>query len=164
MKISRARLPSPEQKQKRRSPSPGWDRDDRRGRNYHSPSPSPPDSEYDKPCGLISREITEAPLPIDLEKPPTLGTYSKITDPDEHIDNINAPLDYQGIRGAIKYRLFPTTFKKGAMAWYKSLRDESFTSWKQLKRILSRHFTASRRHPKSKVSLEMIIQSWEESL
>ena len=105
-----------------------------------------------------------AQLPKGLEKPPPLGTYDGTSDPDEHIENIDALLDYRGVRGAIKCRLFPTTLRKGAMAWYKSLPDESISSWRQLGRIFSRHFTASRRHPKTEASLEAIIQGKEESL
>ena len=36
-----------------------------------------------------------------------------------------------------------------AMSWYKSLPEKSITSWKHLRRIFSRHFTSSCRHPKS---------------
>ncbi|XP_058783321.1 uncharacterized protein LOC131657997 [Vicia villosa] len=50
------------------------------------------------------------------------------------------------------------------MTWYKSLPDESITSWKVLGKLFSRHFTASRRHPKSEASLEAIIQGKDESL
>ncbi|XP_058733383.1 uncharacterized protein LOC131604992 [Vicia villosa] len=50
------------------------------------------------------------------------------------------------------------------MAWYKSLPNESITSWKGLGRLSSRNFTTSRRHPKSEVSLEAIIQGKDESL
>ncbi|XP_058761565.1 uncharacterized protein LOC131634955 [Vicia villosa] len=50
------------------------------------------------------------------------------------------------------------------MTWYKSLPDESITSWRVLGILFSRHFTASRRHPKSEASLEAIIQGKDESL
>ncbi|XP_058726107.1 uncharacterized protein LOC131597424 [Vicia villosa] len=50
------------------------------------------------------------------------------------------------------------------MTWYKSLPDESITSRKVLEKLFSRHFTASRRHPKSEASLESIIQGKDESL
>ncbi|XP_058786210.1 uncharacterized protein LOC131660868 [Vicia villosa] len=53
--------------------------------------------------------------------------------------------------------------RKGALTWYKSLPDESITSWKVLGKFFSRHFTASRRHPKSEASLEAIIQGKDES-
>ena len=57
-----------------------------------------------------------------------MGTYDGTTDPDEHIENIDVLLDYRGVRGAIKCLLFPTTLRKGAMTWYKSLPDESISS------------------------------------
>ncbi|XP_058784451.1 uncharacterized protein LOC131659257 [Vicia villosa] len=50
------------------------------------------------------------------------------------------------------------------MTWYKSLPDESITSWKVLGKLFSRHFMASRRHPKSEASLEVIVQGKDESL
>ncbi|MCI85781.1 hypothetical protein A2U01_0107060, partial [Trifolium medium] len=34
-------------------------------------------------------------IPAGFEKPPLLGTYDGQTDPDEHIDNINAILDFR---------------------------------------------------------------------
>jgi hypothetical protein len=49
------------------------------------------------------------PLPAGFEKPPSLGIYDRTTDPDEHIKNIDALLDYRNIRGAIKCQFFPTT-------------------------------------------------------
>ncbi|XP_058766411.1 uncharacterized protein LOC131640010 [Vicia villosa] len=50
------------------------------------------------------------------------------------------------------------------MTWYKSLPDESIISWRVLGKLFSRHFMASRRHPKSEASLEAIIQGKDESL
>ncbi|MCI74981.1 hypothetical protein A2U01_0096247, partial [Trifolium medium] len=77
----------------------------------------------------LSRDIMRVPIPQGLEKPPQLDTYDRLTDPDEHIENIDVLLNYRQVRGAIKCRLFPTTLRKGAMAWYKSLPAESITSW-----------------------------------
>ena len=68
------------------------------------------------------------------------------------------------MKGAIKYRLFLTTLRKGAMTGYKILPFESIISLKQLGNIFSRHFSASRQHPKSEASLEPIIQGRDESL
>ena len=72
----------------------------------------------------------DAPLPIGLEKPPNLGTYNEATDLDDHIENVDALLDYHGVKGTIRCRLFPTTLRKGEMYWYKSLPNESINSWK----------------------------------
>ncbi|MCI81952.1 hypothetical protein A2U01_0103226, partial [Trifolium medium] len=45
-----------------------------------------------------------------------LGTYDRQADPNEHIDNINAVLDFRMVTGAIRCRLLTTTLRKGAMA------------------------------------------------
>ncbi|MCI59407.1 hypothetical protein A2U01_0080662, partial [Trifolium medium] len=58
-------------------------------------------------------------------------------------------LDFCRVSGAIRCRLFPTTLRKGAMAWYQSMSPESVSSWKDLTEQFRRHFTASRRHPKT---------------
>ncbi|MCI92956.1 hypothetical protein A2U01_0114254, partial [Trifolium medium] len=57
-----------------------------------------------------------APIPAGFEKPPQLWTYDGQSDPDEHIDNVNAILDFRMVSEAIRCRLFPTTLRKGAMA------------------------------------------------
>ncbi|MCI87499.1 hypothetical protein A2U01_0108783, partial [Trifolium medium] len=58
------------------------------------PRHSPPGSdEEDSRCPL-SKEIMRAPIPTGFEKPPQLETYDGQFDPDEHIDNINAVLDF----------------------------------------------------------------------
>ncbi|MCI27981.1 hypothetical protein A2U01_0049181, partial [Trifolium medium] len=81
-----------------------------------------------------------------------------------HIQNIEIHLNYRQVRGAIKCRHFPTTPRKGALAWYKTLPPESITSWNNLKDKFTRHFTASRAQPKTEATLKAIIQGKDESL
>ncbi|MCI35800.1 hypothetical protein A2U01_0057021, partial [Trifolium medium] len=81
---------------------------------------SPDGSDEEAACCPLSRGIMRAPIPSGFEKPPPLGTYDGQTDPDEHVDNINAILDFRRVSGAIRCRLFPTTLKKGAMACTKA--------------------------------------------
>ena len=121
------RSPTTKSRNRSKSRSPRKNRNPRQDR---SPRDSSPSSDDDDPRGPLSREILNTKLPRGLEKPPPLGQYDGTTDPDEHIENIDALLDYRGVRGAIKCRLFPTTLRKGAMTWYKSLPRESITSWK----------------------------------
>ncbi|MCI38105.1 hypothetical protein A2U01_0059333, partial [Trifolium medium] len=75
------------------------------------------------------RGIMRAPIPAGFERPPPLGTYDGQTVPDEHIHNINVILDFRMVSGAIRCRLFPTTLRKEAMAWYQSLAPQSVSSW-----------------------------------
>ncbi|MCI09591.1 hypothetical protein A2U01_0030678 [Trifolium medium] len=105
-----------------------------------------------------------AHIPSGFEKPPPLETYDGQTDPDKHIDNINVILDFHRVSGPIICRLFLTTLMKGAMAWYQSLAPQSISSWKDLTEQFCRHFTASRRHPKTVATLEAIYQGKDESL
>jgi hypothetical protein len=121
-------------------------------------------SDDDDNQGPLSLEILNTPLPKGLEKPPSLGQYDGQGDPDDHIAHINVNLQYQRVKGPIRCRLFPTTLKKGALDWYKSLPPGSITSWGQLCTLFSRHFTASRRHPKTVASLEAIVQKENEPL
>ncbi|PNX90373.1 hypothetical protein L195_g046497, partial [Trifolium pratense] len=66
--------------------------------------------------------------------------------------------------GSIKCKLFPTTLRKGAMAWYKSLAPGSIDSWSDLCARFLAHFTSSRRHPKTEATLEAIVQGETEPL
>ncbi|CAJ2673558.1 unnamed protein product [Trifolium pratense] len=137
--------------------SPRRDNPPRRQRN-RSPE------ERDSHQGPLSRRIRELPLPVGLEKPPAMDTYDGSTDPDEHIENLEALLEYRNVRGSIKCKLFPTTLRKGAMAWYKSLAPGSIDSWSDLCARFRAHFTSSRRHPKTEATLEAIIQGENEPL
>ncbi|GAU34620.1 hypothetical protein TSUD_394110 [Trifolium subterraneum] len=126
----------------------------------HSPGLSD-DEVYKSP---LSRQIMDLELPRALQKPPQLGKYDGLTDPDIHIQNIDAILNYQAVRGGIKCRIFPTTLVEGAMAWYRSLPQGSITSWNDLCKQFTSHFTASRKHPKTEANLESVRQGPNETL
>jgi hypothetical protein len=52
--------------------------------------------------GPFTRCIREGPIPRGLEKPPQMDSYDRTTDPDEHIENIEAVLTYRSVQGAVK--------------------------------------------------------------
>ncbi|CAJ2663878.1 unnamed protein product [Trifolium pratense] len=93
-----------------------------------------------------------------------MDTYDSSTDPDEHLENLEALLEYRNVRGSIKCKLFPTTLRKGAMTWYKNLAPGSIDSWPDLCARFRAHFTSSKRHPKTEATLELIVQGETESL
>ncbi|CAJ2653396.1 unnamed protein product [Trifolium pratense] len=137
-----------------------------------SPTPdreaSPPlnshESDEDDPLCPLSHDILQAPVPKGFERPPALPAYDGLTDPDEHIASINATLNFLRVSGAIRCRIFPTTLRKGAMAWYHSLPPRSIVSWMDLSDQFRRHFTASRKQPKTEAVLDAIFQGDNESL
>ncbi|CAJ2667150.1 unnamed protein product [Trifolium pratense] len=147
-------------------------------RNHHtdqfsrSPTPnregSPPlnsqESDEEDPRCPLSHDILQAPVPKGCERPPPLPAYDGLTDPDEHIASVNATLNFLRVSGAIRCRIFPTTLRKGAMAWYHSLAPRSVISWMDLTDQFCRHFTASRKQPKTEAVLDAIFQADNESL
>ncbi|GAU34629.1 hypothetical protein TSUD_394200 [Trifolium subterraneum] len=133
-------------------------------RREETPTHSPDWSDDEVYKGPLSKQIMDLELPCALQKPPQLGKYDGLTDPDIHIQNIDAILNYQAVRGGIKCRIFPTTLVEGAMAWYRSLPQGSITSWKDLCKQFTSHFTASRKHPKTDANLEAIRQGPNETL
>ncbi|GAU21179.1 hypothetical protein TSUD_10960 [Trifolium subterraneum] len=133
-------------------------------RREETPTHSPGWSDDEVYKGPLSRQIMDLELPRALQKPPQLGKYDGLTDPDIHIQNIDAILNYQAVKGGIKCRIFPTTLVEGAMAWYRSLPQGSITSWKDLCKQFTSHFTASRKHPKTEANLEAVRQGPNETL
>ncbi|CAJ2627752.1 unnamed protein product [Trifolium pratense] len=145
---------------KSRSPTPMPGDYSPRSSEDHPPNGS---DEGDPRCPLTA-DILRKRVPKGFERPPTLPAYDGLTDPDDHIANVNANLDFRNISGAIRCRLFPTTLRKGAMAWYQSLPPQSIHSWRDLTEQFCRHFIASRKHPKTVHALEAIYQAEDETL
>ncbi|GAU50359.1 hypothetical protein TSUD_409320 [Trifolium subterraneum] len=83
---------------------------------------------------------------------------------DEHVQSVETALDYRNLRGSIKCKLFPLSLVRGGSTWWRNLPPGSIDSWEELCRMFTAHFTISRRHPKTVVSLKAIIQGPEESL
>ncbi|CAJ2652269.1 unnamed protein product [Trifolium pratense] len=146
---------TPPRSQFSRSPTP--DREDSPPLNSH-------ESDEEDPRCPLSHDILQAPVPKGFERPPALPAYDGLTDPDEHIASINATLNFLRVSGAIRCRIFPTTLRKGAMAWYHSLPPRSIVSWMDLSDQFRRHFTASRKQPKTEAVLDAIFQGDNESL
>ncbi|GAU47331.1 hypothetical protein TSUD_101190 [Trifolium subterraneum] len=132
-------------------------------RREETPIHSPGWSDDEVYKGPLSRQIMDLELPRALQKPPQLGKYDGLTDPDIHIQNIDAILNYQAVKGGIKCRIFPTTLVEVVMAWYRSLPQGSITSWKDLCKQFTSHFTASRKHPKTEANLEAVRQGPNET-
>ncbi|CAJ2644877.1 unnamed protein product [Trifolium pratense] len=133
---------------------------------HHDDSPARRSQESDEedPRCPLTRDILRAPIPKGFERPPALPAYDGLTDPDDHIASINATLDFLRVSGAIRCRLFPTSLRKGAMAWYHSLAPQSVSSWRDLADQFCRHFTTSRKQPKTEAVLDAIFQGDNESL
>ncbi|GAU40562.1 hypothetical protein TSUD_35790 [Trifolium subterraneum] len=141
-----------------RSPPTSGEAAARGGNVRHSPRRESPGSGDERHRGPLLRRIMDIPLPRELEKPPTLDKYDGTTDPDEHVLIVETALDYRNLRGSIKCKLFPLSLVRGASTWWRNLPPGSIDSWDELCRTFTAHFTTSRRHPKTVVSLKAIVQ------
>jgi len=93
-----------------------------------------------------------------------MDSYDGTTDPDEHIENIEAVLTYRSVQGVAKCKLFVTTLRQGAVTWFKNLPRNSIDSWSDLCDEFTTQFTASRTQRKTVASLEAIIQGKNQPL
>ncbi|KAK3020511.1 hypothetical protein RJ639_045453 [Escallonia herrerae] len=68
------------------------------------------------------------------------------------------------VSDAVMCRAFPTTLRKAAHAWFKSLQPRSIYSFVQLADLFQKHFVSSRSRRKNSASLLNIVQEKDESL
>ncbi|KAK3010829.1 hypothetical protein RJ639_011513 [Escallonia herrerae] len=68
------------------------------------------------------------------------------------------------VSDVVMYRAFPTTLRKAAHAWFKSLQLRSIYSFGQLSDLFQKHFVSSRSRRKNSASLLNIVQEKNESL
>ncbi|KAK2999057.1 hypothetical protein RJ639_024268 [Escallonia herrerae] len=76
-------------------------------------------------------------------------------------DSTNSP---PVVSDAIMCRAFPTTLRKAAHVWFKSLRLRSIHSFAQLSDLFQKHFVSSRTRRKNSASLLNVVQERNESL
>ncbi|KAK3008569.1 hypothetical protein RJ639_014069 [Escallonia herrerae] len=68
------------------------------------------------------------------------------------------------VSDAVMCRAFPTTLRKAAHAWFKSLQPRSIYSFGQLSNLFQKHFVSSHSRRKNSASLLNIVQEKNESL
>ncbi|KAK3037160.1 hypothetical protein RJ639_031047 [Escallonia herrerae] len=68
------------------------------------------------------------------------------------------------VSDAVMCRAFPTTLRKAAHAWFKSLQPRSIYSFGQLSDLFQKHFVSSRSRRKNSASLLNVVQEKNESL
>ncbi|KAK3023344.1 hypothetical protein RJ639_043531 [Escallonia herrerae] len=68
------------------------------------------------------------------------------------------------VSDVVMCRAFPTTLRKAAHAWFKSLRPRSIHCFAQLYDLFQKHFVSSRTRRKNSASLLNVVQERNESL
>ncbi|KAK2996583.1 hypothetical protein RJ639_025684 [Escallonia herrerae] len=127
---------------------------------YYSPERSCPRNESGYP---LSNAIEKAKLPPNFRMP-QCDLYDGTGDPGEHVYQFQTNMLLLQVSDAVMCRAFPTTLRKAAHAWFKSLQPRSIYSFGQLSDLFQKHFVSNRSRRKNSASLLNIVQEKNESL
>ncbi|KAK3020699.1 hypothetical protein RJ639_046562 [Escallonia herrerae] len=111
----------------------------------------------------LSEVIEKAKLPLNFWMPQS-DLYDRSGDPGEHIYKFQTNMLLLQVSDTVMCRAFPTTLRKAAHAWFKSLRPRSIHFFDQLSDIFQKHFVSSPTRRKTSTSLLNAVQERNESL
>ncbi|KAK3043916.1 hypothetical protein RJ639_000615 [Escallonia herrerae] len=105
----------------------------------------------------LSKTIEKAKLPHNFRMP-QYDLYDGSGDPGEHVYQFQTNMLLLQVSDAVMCRAFPTTLRKAAHAWFKSLQLRSIHSFAQLFDLFQKHFVSSRTRRKNLASLLNVVQ------
>ncbi|KAK3001473.1 LOW QUALITY PROTEIN: hypothetical protein RJ639_020890 [Escallonia herrerae] len=111
----------------------------------------------------MSKGIEKAKLHPNFRMP-QCDLYDGSGDPGEHVYQFQTNMLLLQVSDAVMCRASPTTLRKAAHAWFKSLRPRSIHSFAQLSDLFQKHFVSSRTRRKNSASLLNVVQERNESL
>ncbi|KAK3005509.1 hypothetical protein RJ639_016068 [Escallonia herrerae] len=114
----------------------------------------------DTPC---PKQLRKAKIPPNFWMP-QCDLYDGSGDPGEHVYQFQTNMLLLQVSDAVMCRSFPTTLRKAAHAWFKSLRPRSIHSFTQLSNLFQKHFVSSRTRRKNSASFLNVVQERNKSL
>ncbi|KAK3012583.1 hypothetical protein RJ639_009732 [Escallonia herrerae] len=95
---------------------------------------------------------------------PQCDLYDGTRDLGEHVYQFETNTLLLQVLNVVMCRVFPTTLRKAAHAWFKSQQPRSIYSFGQLSDLFQKHFVSSGSQRKNSASLVNIVQEKNESL
>ncbi|XP_020206217.1 uncharacterized protein LOC109791341 [Cajanus cajan] len=105
----------------------------------------------------------ETPLPFGW-KPLNIDRYDNTADPDEHVDLYVTQVNLYINEDAILCRVFPTSLKGAALAWYTQLLARSIDNFDTLGRRFTTQYATSRPQHVTSAALASLKQGDDEPL
>ncbi|XP_075507412.1 uncharacterized protein LOC142544238 [Primulina tabacum] len=107
--------------------------------------------------------IVREPLPGNF-KSAKIKDYDGNADPEEHLARFENMSILHCYTDRIKCKVFLTILVDSAQRWFEGLAPQSISSFKDFQKVLSHHFSSSKKYKKNAFSLFEVKQSTEESL
>ncbi|KAK2999226.1 hypothetical protein RJ639_023967 [Escallonia herrerae] len=117
-------------------------------------------------CRRPSRRQSYLPIfeCLNVTSTTGLGIQENMFTSFEHVYQFQTNMLLLQVSDAVMCRAFPTTLRKAAHTWFKSLQPRSIYSFGQLSDLFQKHFVSSRSRRKNSASLLNIVQEKNESL
>jgi len=130
---------------------------------HHPIPPHTLPSAQPRRCHPFTDFIANTPLPTQWE-PFTLERYTGEIDPDEHLKVYITHVALYISHDVVFCKAFPTTLKGPALEWFTTLPPYSIDCFDTLSHMFTTHFTGSRPHQTTTISLLGFRQEQDETL
>ncbi|XP_076951464.1 uncharacterized protein LOC143624844 [Bidens hawaiensis] len=101
--------------------------------------------------------IATAPFPFNVKIPTSLGKYNGMTDPSDHLLNFVAVGGVSGWTLPYWCHMFALTFTRAAREWFEKLPDGQITSWDDLVKKFSQHFSQQKKHTRDPLEIVDVV-------
>ena len=111
----------------------------------------------------FTAEVLHFPLPAKFRMP-QIETFDGVRDPVDHLNTYKNQMELHGYQDPVRCRVFATTLKGPAWAWFNRIPPSSISSFRELSIAFISHFIGARTYRKSSYHLLTVKQGSQESL
>jgi len=111
----------------------------------------------------FTENIIRVPLP-DRYKSPPIPLYDGRSDPDDHLEVYTGHMVLHGYPEEVMCRAFRNHLSDSARRWFRSLKQNSISSWDDLKNAFLTQFVGVKKYIPPKQNLSRVYQGPNESL
>ena len=108
-------------------------------------------------------EVLHYPLPAKFRMP-QVEAFDGVKDPVDHLNTYKNQMELHGYPDPVRCRVFATTLKGPAMAWFNRIPPSTISSFRELSIAFVSHFIGARTYRKPSYHLLTIKQGTQENL
>ncbi|XP_076905390.1 uncharacterized protein LOC143561144 [Bidens hawaiensis] len=108
--------------------------------------------------------IATTPFPVNAKIPTSVGKYNGMTDPSDHLQNFIAVGGVSGWTLPYWCHMFALTLIGAAREWFEKLPDGEVSSWDDLVKKFSQHFSQQKKHTRDQSEILDVVRRDNESI